>query len=84
MGFLDNRLGIDATFYRKQTKDAILNDVRTSYGTGFVLLNLNGAVTRNQGVEITLRTTPIQRERFSWDAVMNFESSRGKGARAPR
>ena len=78
LGFLDNRLGIDATFYRKQTKDAILNDVRTSYGTGFVLLNLNGAVTRNQGVEISLRTTPIRRERFSWDALMNFESSRGR------
>lgn len=78
LGFLDNRLGIDATVYRKQTKDAILNDVRSSYGTGFILLNLNGAVTRNQGVEITARATPIQRELFSWDAVMNFESSRGK------
>jgi TonB-linked SusC/RagA family outer membrane protein len=78
LAFLDNRLGIDATYYRKQTKDAILNDVRSSYGTGFILLNLNGAVTRNQGVEITLRTTPIQRELFSWDAVMNFEHARGK------
>jgi TonB-linked SusC/RagA family outer membrane protein len=78
LGFLDNRLGIDATFYRKQTKDAILNDVRSSYATGFILLNLNGAVTRNQGVEVTVRGTPIQRERFSWDAIMNFESSRGK------
>jgi TonB-linked SusC/RagA family outer membrane protein len=78
LGFMDNRLGIDATWYRKQTKDAILNDVRSSYGTGFILLNLNGAVTRNQGVEITLRATPIQRESFGWDAIMNFESARGK------
>jgi TonB-linked SusC/RagA family outer membrane protein len=78
LGFLDNRLGIDATVYRKQTKDAILNDVRSSYGTGFILLNLNGAVTRNQGLELTVRGTPIQRENFSWDAVMNFERSSGK------
>ena len=83
LGFLDNRLGIDATFYRKQTKDAILNDVRSSYATGFILLNLNGAVTRNQGVELTLRATPIQRERFAWDAIMNFESSRGKVLKLP-
>ena len=83
LGFFDNRLGIDATVYRKQTKDAILNDVRSSYGTGFILLNLNGAVTRNQGVEITLRGTPIQRESFAWDAIMNFESSRGKVIKLP-
>jgi len=78
LSFLDNRLGIDATWYRKQTKDAILNDVRSSYATGFILLNLNGAVTRNQGVEITVRGTPLQRESFSWDAIMNFDRSRGK------
>jgi len=78
LGFLDNRLGIDATFYRKQTRNAILNDVRSSYGTGYILLNLNGAVTRNQGVEITARATPIKRELFSWDAVMNFEKSQGR------
>ena len=77
LGFLDDRLAVDATWYRKQTKNAILNDVRSSYGTGFILLNLNGAVTRNQGVEITLRGTPIQRENFSWDAIMNFDRSRG-------
>jgi hypothetical protein len=41
-------------------------------------LNLNGAVTRNQGLELTVRGTPIQRENFSWDAVMNFERSSGK------
>ena len=77
LGFMDGRLGIDATWYRKQTKDAILNDVRSSYATGYILLNLNGGVTRNQGVEITLRGTPIQRESFSWDAIMNFDRSRG-------
>lgn len=78
LSFLDNRLGIDATVYRKQTKDAILNDVRSSYGTGFILLNLNGGVTRNQGVELTVRGTPIVRESFSWDAIMNFDRARGK------
>ena len=78
LGFLDDRLGIDATVYRKQTKDAILNDVRSSYGTGYILLNLNGAVTRNTGLELTVRGTPIQRESFSWDAIMNFDRSRGK------
>lgn len=76
--FLDNRLGIDATVYRKQTKDQIVNDIRGSYATGFVLFNLNGAVTRNEGLELTLRGTPVLRENVSWDILANFDRSRGK------
>ena len=47
LGFLNDRLSIDATMYRKQTRDQIVNDIRGSYATGFVLFNLNGAITRN-------------------------------------
>jgi TonB-linked SusC/RagA family outer membrane protein len=78
LGFLDNRLGIDATVYRKQTKDQIVNDIRGSYGTGFILFNLNGAETRNTGVELTLRGTPVLRDAFSWDFQANFTKARGK------
>ena len=76
--FLQDRLGIDATIYRKQTKDQIVNDIRGSYATGYILFNLNGAVTRNQGVELTVRGTPIQTAQFSWDVLANFDRSRGK------
>lgn len=78
LSFLDNRLGIDATVYRKQTKDQIVNDIRGSYATGYILFNLNGAETRNEGIELTLRGTPILRNNFSWDILANFESARGK------
>ena len=78
LSFLDNRIGLDATVYRKQTKDQIVNDIRGSYGTGFILFNLNGAETRNEGIELTLRGTPILRSNFSWDVLANFESARGK------
>jgi TonB-linked SusC/RagA family outer membrane protein len=78
LSFLHDRLGVDATYYRKQTKDQIVNDIRGSYGTGFVLFNLNGAVTRNQGIELTLHGTPVQSAAFSWDVLANFDRSRGK------
>ncbi|MEP6733416.1 MAG: SusC/RagA family TonB-linked outer membrane protein [bacterium] len=80
--FLDDRLGVDATVYRKQTKDQIVQNLRGSYATGFVLFNLNGAETRNQGLELTVRATPI-RSRLSWDVVANFASSRGKTLALP-
>ena len=78
LGFLDDRLGLDVTWYRKQTKDQIVNDIRGSYATGFILFNLNGAVTRNQGVEVSVRGTPLSNRQFSWDVLANFERARGE------
>ena len=84
LSFLQDRLGIDATVYRKQTKDQIVNDIRGSYGTGFVLFNLNGAVTRNTGLELSIRGTPMSSATFSWDVLANFDRSRGKVISLPR
>ncbi|HEY0970768.1 MAG TPA: SusC/RagA family TonB-linked outer membrane protein [Gemmatimonadales bacterium] len=76
--FLDNRLGVDATYYRKETDDQIVENIRGSYGTGFVLFNLNGASTRNSGIELTVRGTPVVTDKVSWDILVNFDRSRGK------
>ncbi len=78
LGFLNDRLAIDATVYRKQTRDQIVNDIRGSYATGFILFNLNGAITRNTGLELTVRGTPLLRSNFSWDVLANFDRARGK------
>ena len=78
LGFFQDRIGLDVTWYRKQTKDQIVNDIRGSYATGFILFNLNGAVTRNQGVEVTLRGVPLTTRDFTWDVLANFERARGK------
>jgi TonB-linked SusC/RagA family outer membrane protein len=78
LGFFNERLGIDATVYRKQTVDQIVNDIRGSYATGFILFNLNGAETRNQGLEVTINATPILGQNVSWDIQTNFEAARGE------
>ncbi|MGH7650468.1 MAG: SusC/RagA family TonB-linked outer membrane protein [Gemmatimonadaceae bacterium] len=78
LSFLHDRLGIDLTTYRKQTTDQIVDNIRGSYATGFILFNLNGASTRNTGVELTLRGTPIIRNNFSWDFLANFDHAKGK------
>jgi TonB-linked SusC/RagA family outer membrane protein len=78
LSFLDNRLGLDATIYRKQTEDQIVENVRGSYATGYILFNLNGAETRNEGLELTVRATPVLKQTFSWDFIANFARARGK------
>jgi TonB-linked SusC/RagA family outer membrane protein len=83
LGFLNDRLGVDATFYRKQTKNQIVNDIRGSYATGFILFNLNGAETRNQGLELSIRGEPIVSNNFSWDFLVNFDKAHGKTLKLP-
>ncbi|MGB4775421.1 MAG: SusC/RagA family TonB-linked outer membrane protein [Daejeonella sp.] len=78
LAFFNDRLGLDLTVYRKETTDQIVNDIRGSYSTGYVLFNLNGAKTRNEGLEITLRGTPVKQSDFNWDILANFESAKGR------
>ncbi len=75
LSFLHDRLGLDATVYRKVTLDQIVNDVRGSYGTGFILFNVNGASTRSRGLELTVRGTPVVKPDFSWDFTANWTSA---------
>ncbi len=75
LGFLNDRLGLDVTAYRKVTTDQIVQNIRGSYATGFILFNLNGAKTRDRGVEVTLRGTPVLKPQFSWDFSANFAAS---------
>jgi TonB-linked SusC/RagA family outer membrane protein len=83
LAFLNDRLGIDATVYHKQTQNQIVQNLRESYGTGFILFNLNGASTENKGTEISLRATPLLRSNLSWDVQANFARARGKTVSLP-
>ncbi|MFA4867595.1 MAG: SusC/RagA family TonB-linked outer membrane protein [Pedobacter sp.] len=78
LAFFNDRLGLDLTVYRKETKDQIVNDIRGSYATGYILFNLNGAKTKNEGLEISLRGTPVRNTNFSWDIMANFEAARSE------
>jgi hypothetical protein len=78
LGFLGDRLTVDATYYRKQTEDQIVNNIRGSYATGFVLFNLNGASTRSQGLELMVTASPVRRNNFTWTTNLNFDRSRSK------
>lgn len=83
LSFLKDRLGIDATYYQSRTKDQIVQNIRESYATGYILFNLNGAETENKGLELVLRGTPIRRTKVSWDIVANLDKHHGKTVALP-
>jgi TonB-linked SusC/RagA family outer membrane protein len=82
--FLNDRLGVDLSVYRKETTKQIVNDIRGPYPSGFILFNLNGASTRNHGVELSLRGTPIRQRDFAWDFLANFDTHHGEVTGLPR
>ncbi|HEY8174930.1 MAG TPA: SusC/RagA family TonB-linked outer membrane protein [Gemmatimonadaceae bacterium] len=83
LSFLKERLGVDVTYYSKRTFDQIVQNVRGSYGTGFILFNLNGASTKNAGLELTVSGVPKISGNFEWDVLANFDKSRGRTLTLP-
>lgn len=81
--FFKNRLSLDVAYYQSKSVDQIINGLRISYGTGFILKNINGGELQNTGIEILLRGTPIQSTNFTWDASVNFTKTNSKLTKLP-
>lgn len=74
--FLDGRLGLEASVYTRTTTDLITNSP-IDPATGFTSTLINIGEIENQGLEITLRATPIARD-FRWDIQTNFYTARSE------
>jgi len=73
--FFDNRLGIDAAVYNKETDGQIFN-VPIAPSTGYSGLIENVGVVNNKGIEVTLNGTPVRNKDFTW--TVNFTFSKNK------
>jgi TonB-linked SusC/RagA family outer membrane protein len=74
--FLNDRLGIDLTYYNAATTDQILA-VQISPATGFTNRVLNAGQIVNKGVELLVNATPVQvGTRFSWEVSANYARNR--------
>ena len=77
MQFLKNRLGIDFSYYKINSKD-VVNPVLVANSTGFNSFILNSGEIENKGVELVLNGTPIKSKNFTWDVSVNFTSNQNK------
>ena len=69
--FLNNRLGIDVSYYNNRVKDQILSTPQPSTsGVKNVLMNV-GEVA-NRGWDISISATPILTRDFRWDLTANY------------
>ncbi|MGG5210913.1 SusC/RagA family TonB-linked outer membrane protein [Chryseobacterium sp. MIQD13] len=77
LGFLKNRITLDASFYIQTTKDLITNQT-TSSASGLRFTPVNIGDIRNKGMEVTLGATPIKGNDFSWDFNLAWSINRTK------
>ena len=65
------RLGLEATLFRDDIKDLILN-ANTAYSTGFAQTAVNAGSFFKTGTELSVNATPVQLKNFSWISRTTF------------
>lgn len=70
--FLNNAISFEAAYYNTLCTDQIAQGYRASYATGAILNTQNAASLRNEGIELTLNLTPINKNNLNWNVNFNF------------
>src|SRR5690606_10293807 len=74
--FLDDRLGISATYYDKATTNQIV-PLSVSAMTGFTQRYINAGKISNNGVEVMVDATPLRLSNgLEWNVVANWSADR--------
>ena len=77
LGFFDNRLGLDLTYYNSRTRDQIM-PVEISRATGYASRVINAGTVQNRGVEVLLRGEPVRAGDLKWETTVSWSANRSK------
>lgn len=85
LGFLNNRINLIIDWYRKESKNMLMVMQLPSYlgtqGNESSKLSApsgNYGTMRNTGLEIELKTRPVQTKDFTWDSDLQFSFNKNK------
>lgn len=77
LGFLDNRLNMELTYYSTKATSQILNaDLAPS--SGATKITFNTGELANKGFEFILRATPVKTRDLKWDITFNGAHNQNK------
>jgi len=77
LGFLDQNIELTVDYYNKQTSDLLLN-AEMALHTGFNKVQQNIGKVENKGLEISLNTTNINKDKFKWYTSFNISFNENK------
>jgi TonB-linked SusC/RagA family outer membrane protein len=74
--FFMGRLNVDLTYYNFKVTDQIV-PITVPYSTGYatMLENIDGKIVNN-GIELLVSGTPVERKDFKWDVAINFAKNK--------
>ncbi|TKC09978.1 SusC/RagA family TonB-linked outer membrane protein [Pedobacter polaris] len=72
--FLNNRVGLDFTYYNQLNENQIIN-LTVSPASGYGATVVNAGKIRNKGIELSLNAIPIKSNNFTWNTVLNFNKN---------
>ncbi len=77
--FLNNRVGLDLTFYQSNTKNQIIN-IPLSQTSGYSTRSINAGLIKNYGFEAMLNLVPVvgKKNGLRWTVDLNFSTNRSK------
>lgn len=75
--FLNNRIGLDLTYYKENTIDQIMT-VSIPSASGYSSALINAGNIQNSGFEVALNTTPIQSKDWQWDLNFTWTKNNSK------
>ncbi|MCC6761990.1 MAG: SusC/RagA family TonB-linked outer membrane protein [Chitinophagaceae bacterium] len=75
--FLNNRIGVDVTYYTSTTKNQILN-IPLSLTSGYNSRSINAGKIKNWGWEAMLNFQTIKKKDFTWTTDINFSANRSE------
>ena len=75
--FLNNRIGIDFTYYVRNTKNDIV-DAGVSHASGYNNVRINAGKVHNHGIEFMLNTVPVKTKHFTWNSTLNFSYNKSE------
>jgi TonB-linked SusC/RagA family outer membrane protein len=69
---LNNRVGLEASYFDRRMTDGLVNGVALPYSTGYASTTINSSKISTKGIEILLTATPVRTRDFSWDVTVNY------------
>lgn len=75
--FLKNRIGVDFTYYKENTKNQIMT-ISVPSVSGLSSQLVNAGNIQNSGIELALNTTPIQNDKWQWDLNFTYTKNDSK------
>ena len=77
IGFFNNRLVFEGTYYSKNVSDLIQN-LTLAQSTGLSTEKVNAASLSNKGIELSVSATPVSSRNFTWNTRIQFAKNVSK------